>query len=206
MARELNISRRDFMNGVAMSLAAGSYLSPMELLANTGLPYPPGLTGLRGSHPGSFEVSHAVSMGGARFEAPKDQTDGEYDLVIVGGGLSGLSAALMYQQRAGRDKNILILDNHDDFGGHAKRNEFTVDGQKLICYGGSQSIDSPSSYSPVSAKVLKDIGIDTEPFYEYFDRDYFKSRELGSGLYFGAHKYGKDVLCPNVFGNFNAID
>ena len=202
VAKKLKISRRDFINGVAMSVAAGSYLSPLELLANTDSSYPPGLMGLRGSHPGSFEVGHAVSMGGMQFNPPKDQTDGVYDLVIVGGGLSGLSAAMMYQQRAGQDKKILILDNHDDFGGHAKRNEFTIDGQKLICYGGSQSIDTPSNYSPVSAKVLTDIGIDTDPFYEYFDRDYYKSRGLGQSLYFGANEYGKDVLCPNVFGGF----
>ena len=191
------------MNGVALGVAAGSYLSPAELMAMTPSYYPPSLTGLRGSHPGSFEVAHAVSWGGTRFDMPKDQTDDEYDLVIAGGGISGLSAALMYQQRAGRDKKILILDNHDDFGGHAKRNEFTVDGKKLICYGGSQSIDSPATYSPASAQVLKDVGIDTDPFYEYFDQDYYKSKNLGSGLYFGKETYGKDKLCESVFRSFS---
>ena len=43
---KLRISRRDFMNGVAMSLAAGSYLSPLELLAKSTAPYPPALMGL----------------------------------------------------------------------------------------------------------------------------------------------------------------
>ena len=197
------ISRRDFMNGVALSVAAGSYLSPLELLDRTTAHYQPALTGLRGSHAGSFEIAHAVAFGGTRFETPKVQTDDEYDLVIAGGGISGLSAAHLYRQRAGRRIKILILDNHDDFGGHAKRNEFTVDGQRLICYGGSQSIYSPASYSPASAKVLKDIGIDTDPFYEYFDQDFFGSRNLGSGLYFGSDKYGKDILCPNIFRGYN---
>ena len=206
MVRSKDISRRDFLNGVALSVAAGSYLSPLELLAKTEAPYPPALTGLRGSHAGSFEVAHAVSWGEARFARPKDLTDDEYDLVIAGGGISGLSAALLYQQRAGRDKKILILDNHDDFGGHAKRNEFTVDGKFLLCYGGSQSIDSPASYSPVSAQVFKDVGINTDPFYEYFDRDYFRSRNLGNGLYFGSEHYGKDVLCPNIFRGFGGQD
>jgi len=204
MMRKTNLSRRDFMNGVALSVAAGSYLSPLELLAKSTAHYPPALTGMRGSHAGSFEVAHAVSWGGTRFATPQYQTDDDYDLVIAGGGISGLSAALLYQQRAGRDKKILILDNHDDFGGHATRNEFTVDGQQLIGYGGSQSIDSPATYSPVSAQVLKDIGIDTDPFYEYFDRDYFSSRNLGTGLYFGSDKYGADVLCPNIFGSFGS--
>lgn len=194
------------MNGVALSVAAGSYLSPLELLASTSAYYPPALTGLRGSHVGSFEIAHAVSLGGTRFETPKDQTDGDYDLVIAGGGISGLSAALLYQQRAGHDRKILILDNHDDFGGHAKRNEFTIDGETLISYGGSQSIDSPASYSPVSAKILKDIGINTDPFYEYFDQEFFSSRNLGSGLYFGSDTYGTDVLCPNIFRGFSGAD
>ncbi len=145
-------------------------------------------------------------MGETRFAIPQDLTDDEFGLVIAGGGISGLSAALLYQQRAGRDRKILILDNHDDFGGHAKRNEFTVDGQLLLCHGGGQTISSPASYSPVSAKVLKDIGIDTDPFDEYFDQDYFSSRNLGTDLYFGSEQYGKDVLCPNIFGGYSGED
>ncbi len=97
---KLNISRRDFLNGVALSVAAGSSLSPIELLAMTGkdgAPYPPALTGLRGSHAGSFEVSHALAWGGASWPRPDTMTDDVYDLVVVGGGLSGLSAAFFYR-------------------------------------------------------------------------------------------------------------
>ena len=139
MTEKLNISRRDFINGLALGVAAGSSLSPIELLAMTskdGTPYPPALTGMRGSHPGSFEIAHALSMRGATWPSPDYITDDVYDLVVVGGGISGLSAAFFYRQRVGPDAKILILDNHDDFGGHAKRNEFDVDGKKLICYGG----------------------------------------------------------------------
>ena len=148
MTKKLSITRRDFMNGFAMSLTASTALSPFELLAmneqmGKGVFYPPELTGMRGSHPGSFEVAHALARNGARWTEPSDQTDLDYDVVVVGGGISGLSAAHLYRQRNGGEARILILDNHDDFGGHAKRNEFTVDGKQLICYGGSQSIDSP---------------------------------------------------------------
>jgi spermidine dehydrogenase len=145
MKGRLNISRRDFLNGIALGVAAGSSLSPLELLAqgNGSAVYPPGLTGMRGSHPGSFEVAHALSWGGATFSRPATQTDDTYDLVVVGGGISGLSAALFYRQRVGPEARIVVLDNHDDFGGHAKRNEFSVDGEQLICYGGSQTIDTP---------------------------------------------------------------
>lgn len=197
MSKSGKISRRDFLNGFALGIAAGSSLSPLELLAKDGR-YPPELTGMRGSHPGSFEIAHAVSWGDARWPVPQQLEDDVYDLVVVGGGLSGLAAAQMYRQRVGGNPRVLVLDNHDDFGGHAKRNEFDVDGRKLICYGGSQSIDSPATYSSASAKMLEDVGIHTEPFYEYFDQDYFRDRNLGQALYFSKDIYGADSVQPDV--------
>lgn len=200
----LRISRRDFMNGVAISLAAGTSLSPLEIIAMentraaTGV-YPPGLTGMRGSHPGSFTVAHAIARGGVKYPRPAEQTEGLYDLVIVGGGISGLAAAFFYRQRVGPEAKILILDNHDDFGGHARRNDFSVDGRDLICHGGSQTIQAPANYSAVSAKLLKDTGIETDRFYEYYDQDYFKNKGLGSAVWFSQEAYGKDVLAPQAF-------
>ena len=83
--------------------------------------YPPLSEGLRGSHPGSFEAAHLI-RDGKRWDNPDDSEDtGEtYDLVVVGGGISGLAAAYFFQKEAGPDARILIVDNHDDFGGHAK--------------------------------------------------------------------------------------
>lgn len=202
MADRLSITRRDFLGGLALGVGATA-LTPLELLAQTpgsaaaSGHYPPLLSGLRGSHAGAFEVAHAVSWQGVRYPRPKDQTDATYDLVVVGGGISGLAAASFYRQQAGPDARILILDNHDDFGGHAKRNEFQVDGQRLIGYGGSQSIDTPSSYSPVSAQLLRDAGIHTERFYDYFDQQLFAEQALGTGLYFSAERYGKAMTRPH---------
>ena len=205
MAKKLNINRRDFMNGVAMSLTASTALSPFELLAmnhqsSTKSLYPPELLGMRGNHPGSFEIAHALSRNGARWAEPTNQTDPDYDLVVVGGGISGLSAAYLYKQRHGENSRILIIDNHDDFGGHAKRNEFTVNDKQLIGYGGSQSIADPNSWSPVGKKLLKDVGIHTERFYDHFDGNYFKDRKLGRGLYFSHDQYGKDLVSDNILG------
>ena len=195
------------MNGMAMSLAAGTSLSPLELMAmdQRKLPkgaYPPALTGMRGSHPGSFEVAHSLVWPGAKIARPSRQSDDTYDLVVVGGGISGLSAALMYRQRVGPDAKILILDNHDDFGGHAKRNEFKVGGETLIGYGGSQSIDGPANYSAAAAQLLKDVGIETQRFYKYFDRGYFKKRNLGSAIWFSQEAYGKDVLAQSALRDY----
>ena len=212
MTKKLNISRRDFINGVALGVAAGSSLSPIELLAmtaNGGTPYPPALTGMRGSHPGSFEVAHALVLRGASWPRPDDLTDDVYDLVVVGGGISGLSAAFFYRQRVGPDAKILILDNHDDFGGHAKRNEFDVDGKTLICHGGSQTIDAPKNYSTAAKQLLRDVSIHTERFYDYFDREYFRERDLGRAIYFSREIYGADSVQPDVtrlFGDENELD
>ena len=205
MADKLEISRRDFLNGVALSLAAGTSLSPFEALAQSSpfKPYyPPGLTGLRGSHVGSFEIAHAAAKAGATFARPNEQTDATYDLVVVGGGISGLAAAYFYLQQEGADRKVLIIDNHDDFGGHAKRNEFDVDGQGLIGYGGSQSLESPGQYSKQAQQLLVDIGIEVDRFYDYFDRDYAQRQGLGPAIYFSREEYGKDLTLPNVMGDF----
>ena len=197
-------SRRDFLNGCAIS-TAGLHLTPLEALAEGLLPnhalatdyYPPALTGMRGSTAGSFEVAHALARSGQVFALPEAQTDDLYDLVVVGGGISGLAAAKLFRDRFGSSARILILDNHDDFGGHARRNEISVDGETLIGYGGSQAIDTPSAYSKVASKLLRDIGIYVERFNDYFDQRFFDSRDMGQGIYFDAKTYGARALTAN---------
>jgi len=198
----LDITRRDFINGIAMSVAAGSTLSPLELLAQGPTAYPPSLTGMRGSHVGSFEVAHALAQDGARWPRPNSQTDDDYDLVVVGGGISGLAAAFLYRQQAGNAARILIIDNHDDFGGHAKRNEFSVGSKTLIGYGGSQSIQDPGRYSQAAKRLLVDAGIHTQRFYKYFDRDFYRDRGMSLGYYFPADSYGNDSVHPAALHPF----
>jgi spermidine dehydrogenase len=159
------ITRRDFMNGIVIGTGA-SLLAPAELFAQ--IPpgehppyYPPTLTGLRGNHDGSFEVSHALALGGIK-PAEHRNLDEHYDLVVVGAGVSGLAAARFYQKRLGPDVKILLLDNHDDFGGHAKRNEFHYDGQMLLGVGGSVNLEAPGDWGEISKGVLDDLGVDIE--------------------------------------------
>jgi spermidine dehydrogenase len=194
------ISRRDFIQGMAVAAGAGLGLTGCRftgsgesaLLAHPPGNYPPAKTGLRGNHDGSWEVAHEL-RDGARFDQATP-TGQHYDLVVVGGGISGLSAAWFYRQRAGTDARILILDNHDDFGGHARRNEFEVDGRTIIGYGGSESIDTPSSYSTVSARLLIDLGIDIDRFYDLFDQELYSRLGMGGGDFFSAEHNGSDLL------------
>src|ERR1700686_2773182 len=163
------ITRRDFLNGVA--LTAGAAMMPWDLLAagksadpeTSSNYYPPALTGMRGSHPGSFDAAHTLRDGTFwKTAGIPMETRESYDLVIVGGGISGLAAAYFYRARTSPSARILILDNHDDFGGHAKRNEFRSRGRLLIGNGGTWSIESPFPYSKEARGLMDELGIDPE--------------------------------------------
>jgi len=188
-----SITRRDFLNGSQVALGA-SLISPWsELLgAPAAKPnvYPPSLTGLRGSHSGAWETMHARVAGRSWVPQP---TGEDYDLVVVGAGISGLAAAHFYRQQHPSAK-ILLLDNHDDFGGHAKRNEFSVNGRTCIGYGGTESIDTPSSYSEIAKQLLLDIGIDLQRFYRYFDQQLYPSKGLSKAIVFDQATFGRNQI------------
>lgn len=197
------ITRRDFIDGVAVAVG-GAMLAPHVLgAAAPATPYPPARTGLRGSHAGSFEALHALRDGTFWKTAPKPASTGEtYDLIVVGAGISGLSAA-HYFRRSRPDARILILDNHDDFGGHAKRNELTYKGKTHIGYGGTQSIDSPAPYSPVAKALIAELGIDVASYSSHLEGSLYSSRGLKPAFFFDEQTFGVDKL---VVGNRRAPD
>jgi spermidine dehydrogenase len=200
------ITRRDILHGaVAGAVSAGIGASPGRADDLQAFPqdqpgyYPPRLTGLRGSHPGSFEVAHDLRDGtfwkSAGAPLPAEET---HDLCVVGGGISGLSAAYFYRQRH-PNARILILDNHDDFGGHAKRNEFVLGGQLNLMNGGTLEIDSPTPYSAVADGLIRALGIDPPALSKASsDKGFYVARGLGKGVFFNRETFGADKLVTGL--------
>ena len=207
----MKITRRDFLNGA--TFAVGTALFPDVVTATAdsaataslvATDYPPLKTGLRGSHPGAFEVAHAM-RDGRKPGADAVRSTGEYyDLVIVGAGISGLSAAYLYRKQKGPGARILVLDNHDDFGGHAKRNEFKIGGKTLLGYGGTQNIEVLSLYTPEAMGMLRELGIEIERFEKYYDQGFRKRHGMADACFFDKSVFGKDTLARNQVGvDFN---
>ncbi|MCY4565643.1 MAG: FAD-dependent oxidoreductase, partial [Gammaproteobacteria bacterium] len=196
------IPRRDLLHGLGVASAlAGLGRSSSLLAADQPVApldtdyYPPALTGLRGSHRGSLEAAHDLALENRRDWGPVLEPEDPYDLVVVGGGISGLSAAHFYlRQRPGA--RILILDNHDDFGGHARRNEFSLDGETLIGHAGSQAFADPAGWSPETRQLLAELGMESERFPDYYDSGFYARHGLTFGFFFDEATYGENRYVP----------
>jgi spermidine dehydrogenase len=190
-----NITRRDFLDGVALSI--GARLAPDGFpTAGAAAPvYPPALTGLRGQHDGSFEPAHTMAFEGKRYRVGGLRVEEEHDCIVVGAGISGLAAAHFYRERFGQDARILVLDNHDDFGGHARRNEFATGERLLIGYGGSEALQSPqANFSAVVNALLQDLGVDLARFRTLFDQTLYPGLGLARASFFDRERFGIDKL------------
>lgn len=227
----MTITRRDFLNGSAIAIAGVSTgllaacqknpstnpkNSPSQS-ASTPTPdlskqkftnYPPAYDKLRGNHQGSFDVAHELAWKGKTFDVTDEPSIGDYDLVVVGAGLSGLASAYWYQQQFPKSK-ILLIDNHDDFGGHAKRNEFhaNVDGKDIfrLSFGGTESIDSPKThYNEQDKALLVALGIDVDKFEKFYDQTFFEKLNIKKGVFFNKATFGKSHIMPDTPNSDNA--
>ena len=192
----MQITRRDFLDGMALTVGALT-LSPLEILAQSPSSgratqvYPPSLTGMRGNHPGSFEVAHALAREGQRPDE-FELLDEVYDLVVVGAGISGLTAAYLFRKQFGPDAKILILDNHDDFGGHAKRNEFSSQGHMLLGVGGSLNLEQ-AAMGKAEQSLLQEIGVNFSALREAIDPGYMIHDPMSKhGIHLNRHVFGED--------------
>jgi spermidine dehydrogenase len=205
LGMDRNITRRDFISGVSVAVtsslvapswlhASGAAAGAQSAAAQASGTYPPGVTGLRGSHAGAFEVAHQL-RDGARFETAPD-TGERYDLVVVGAGLSGLAAAYLFYTDTGRSARVLIVDPCDDFGGHAVRDEFNYGGRTLLNCGGTQNLEVTHQYSTVARTLMKAIGIDFDRLEKASNtsREFYQSMKLGPSTFFCKETFGEDRL------------
>jgi spermidine dehydrogenase len=212
LGMDRRIARRDFLNGLAIGITGACAVGAAPLIAAerpdtaapqsavpSSTPYPPARTGLRGNYPSAVAAYGPIQAGAYRqFPALDVDTRESYDLVIVGGGISGLAAAHFWRRALGNSQKILILDNHDDFGGHAKRNEFTYQGRTFIGYGGTMGIATPYPYSYTAKRLIEELGIQVARNSEFQNRDAFQKLNLGPAMFFDKEHFGEDRV---VAGN-----
>lgn len=205
------ITRRNLMYGAAVVGGTAALAGGFSIMSGNGNApafapasaetYPPLRTGMRGLHPGSFEPVHALSWSGV--EPPQGESTGEvYDLVIVGGGLSGLASAYYYRKQAGPNARILILDNLQGIGGHAQRNEFEYEGTTLYANAGSAYLVSPSTWSHEARSLIDDLGaLNPGDSRDRYEDDLFSSHNMGSATLFPSEVFGQDQIVKGSSGN-----
>jgi spermidine dehydrogenase len=200
------IARRVFLNGLALAIGGAYGFSGLPLaVAQSGSAtnsptngtddfYPPLRNGLRGNYPAAIADFNQLEQGAYKDAAAHSTPIEDYDLVIVGGGISGLSAAYFYREALGLKQKILILDNHDDFGGHAKRNEFHLQGKTYLGFGGTFAILTPYPYSYTAKALISDLGIEVERYPEFVNHDLETKFNLRSAMFFDKEHCGEDRL------------
>lgn len=172
MFMSCKITRRDFLNGAL--LGAGALLlelpAPLRLFAQTQPGY--GFSGIGnyassiGNTPDVLNAYRAIENGDYRSLIRDTIDTGEiYDIVVVGGGLSRLGAAYEFNKSSSKQTKCLILENHPIFGGAAKRNEFMVQGQRLIGPQASNAFGVIDRPGIPGYDIYSDLGIPTE--FEY---------------------------------------
>ena len=126
-------------------------------------------------------------------------TGERFDVVIVGGGLAGLSAAHHFKRHRPGGR-CLVIENHPVFGGEAKRNDIMVDGVRLAGPQGSNDFGvrpptgEPDDYFttlgiPREFEYASDAGEVKAPFENYGFMHWVQD-QFSIGHYFGGTRRG----------------
>ena len=212
-----SISRRDFVGGTLVGFGASLISSCSTPRSEVGVFNDPwtGFGGVgdyaisNGNVASVRDAAHLIRDGytGEMLENTED-TGEEYDMVIIGGGFSGIGAAYQFHKEYGNSKKCLLLENHPVFGGEAKQNEFDVDGYRLYGPQGSNDFGPPQEESEgLIADIYRDTGL---PFkYDFVARDLGRTKveaplENYYGLFWEEEKFdtgyfvGEDADTPWV--------
>jgi spermidine dehydrogenase len=181
------IARRDFLQGMALAVGAPR-LSLGSRGDETASPTP---GGLQGQDPRAMALGHRVRNGEFR-AAPRDvvETGESHDLVVVGAGIAGLTAAYLFNEDAPGEPSILVLENADDFGGHARRNVLEGEGVRLVAAGGTFALEEPEHSPEEALDVFRRIGLDPDRLVGYRDPGFRKRYGLSQAVIFDSRVYG----------------
>ena len=117
-----------------------------------------------------------------------------------------MTAAFRYRDKNGANSKILVIDNHDDFGGHAKRVEFYHNGKTYMVPGGSVFMETPY-FSEQSRTLLEDIGVHLEQLEPGQVKDFrLHAFNMNPAICFDKETYGEEVTLVGDFLPMNRKD
>lgn len=122
-------------------------------------------------------------------------TEQAFNLIVVGGGIAGLSAAYYWMTEVDQHARILIVEQGAQLGGAAVQHTFEVDGRRLVSPGGAQELTFPSSFAPAVKSALSKLGVDVDRFHSCFAPGHYLERGAGGhGFAFSTSVWGRSHL------------
>lgn len=200
LGMQVPIQRRDFLQGMvlsagALALACASPSKrPSEGIYSS-------CSGFGGQSDSARNLGHSVRWNGNLKDVC--DTGEEYDLVVVGAGISGLAAAMVYKKLSKHKAKILLLDNRSEFGGHATRNTFFHAGQKYIVHGGAFTLEGLEESPHEALTILEEVGISVHELPKFRKEEAYSKLRLSPCLLFDSHQ---NRSRPHWHRNFHNTD
>jgi len=216
---DARITRRDFLNGVLVGTAATALSASPSNLAGTLADGEDTFTGYGGvgdyarANGNTWPVVQAAHrLRDGQYDAAAFATAkaaGDFDLVVVGGGIAGLSAAYYFIKAAGAGRRVLVLENHAMLGGEARQNEFMVEGERLLGPQGSNDFIVPQAgVGSLLDSFFAEFALPREYAWQswdpklrplrfardnYSNMDGFQESQVDIGYFFGAAGWHKNI-------------